>query len=234
MGILFLILLTLVAAAVAFVGFRYNKTPLKIGGIAGALIIVFVGCAVMSNHQKEEIDRLEKVVAGLKEETCPLQFKVLKSKNDVMQLEVKFLDLEGKETAKRQSYTLSGEEIYFDFTVIKLNDTNYVFFPKTIYTNEVAPENGTNLTEAYSEKGYPAIYNKIEKFVKQEDSKNTKVFEEKISNLFNLVKTESLDLIEEQFGNAVHNMKGITEFKKGSSYKVICHPHTGSIEIQKM
>ena len=62
MGIFFLILLTIIAVGVDFIGFHYNKTPLKIGGIAGAILIIFVGCAIISNHQKEEIDTLEKVV----------------------------------------------------------------------------------------------------------------------------------------------------------------------------
>ena len=52
MGLFFLILLTIIAIGVAFIGFHYNKTPLKIGGIAGAILIIFVGCAVISNHQK--------------------------------------------------------------------------------------------------------------------------------------------------------------------------------------
>lgn len=234
MGIFFLILITLIAAGVAVIGFHYNKTPLKIGGIAGALIMVFVGCALISNHQKEEIERLENVVSELKEEICPMQFKVLKSKNSEVQIEVKYIDLEGKETVKRQTYNLSGEEIHFDFTVIKLNEKNYLFFPKTIYSNTMAPEAGINLTASYSTGSYPAIYNKLEKFVKQNDSKNLKVYKEEISHLFSLVQTENVDMISEKFGNAVHNMKGITEFKKGYSYKIICHPHTGSIEIQKM
>ena len=234
MGIFFLILLTIIAVGVAFIGFHYNKTPLKIGGIAGAILIIFVGCAIISNHQKEEIDTLEKVVSELKEEICPLQFKVLKSKNREIQIEVKYLDLEGKEASKRQSYNLSGEEIHFDFTVIKLNEKNYLFFPKTLYTNTIAPENGTNLTAHYSEKAYPVIYNKLEKFVKTDDSKNLKLYKEEISHLFSLVESENVDMINDKFGNAVHNMNGITEFKKGYSYKIICHPHTGSIEIQKM
>ena len=163
-----------------------------------------------------------------------MQYKVKKNKNSEIQIEVKYLDLEGKEASKRQSYNLSGEEIHFDFTVIKLNEKNYLFFPKTLYTNTIAPENGTNLTAHYSEKAYPVIYNKLEKFVKADDSKNLKLYKEEISHLFSLVESENVDMINDKFGNAVHNMNGITEFKKGYSYKIICHPHTGSIEIQKM
>ena len=183
-----------------------------------------------SANNQTKIERFSE----LKEEICPVQFKVLKSKNSEIQIEVKYLDLEGKEASKRQSYNLSGEEIHFDFTVIKLNEKNYLFFPKTLYTNTIAPESGTNLTAHYSEKAYPVIYNKLEKFVKADDSKNLKLYKEEISHLFSLVESENVDMINDKFGNAVHNMNGITEFKKGYSYKIICHPHTGSIEIQKM
>ena len=49
MGIFFLILLTIIAVGVAFIGFHYNKTPLKIGGIAGAILIIFVDISTISD-----------------------------------------------------------------------------------------------------------------------------------------------------------------------------------------
>ena len=32
---------------------------------------------------------------------------------------------------------------------------------------------------------------------------------------------------------AVHELKNISRFKKGFVYNVLCHPHTGGIEIVK-
>jgi hypothetical protein len=43
---------------------------------------------------------------------------------------------------------------------------------------------------------------------------------------------DELGKLAEQFGSAVHNMPGISEFKKGYTYSIVCHPHTGGIEIR--
>lgn len=235
MGIFIFVLITVIAVFIAAVGFKYKHKILQIAGVAAAVLTLFLGCALIGNRAREKEEHLTNLVQELKEEICPVQFKIIKIKNGEITVDVKYLDLEGKEAAAKKTYTLIGEEIHFDFTVVKLDDSdNYLFFPKSLYTNGIAPKNGINLTEDYSVKGYPVIYNKYEKFVKQNDSRNIKIYQEMISKLFGFVRGENTDLIQEQFGNAVHNMKGITDFKKGNSYKIICHPHKGSVEIQKM
>lgn len=233
MGIFIYIILLLVTFGIVIAGIFTKKNSIIIIGILSFIVMCFVGCKIISYQQQEQIYHLENIIAELKQELVPLKFKVLKSSENEIEIETSFYDLEDKCFAKKQ-LKLDGEELFFDFQVIKLDKNNYMFFPTKVYTNLMAPENGIDLTNFYNNKGFPEIYNKLENFLSDENKKTYSAYKEKIVSVFNYVREDNLDFIDEQFGNAVHDMKEISKFKKGYSYKIICHPHTGSIEIQKI
>lgn len=69
-------------------------------------------------------------------------------------------------------------------------------------------------------------------FLPEDRQKYEKGYTEKIAQTFEYILNGELEKLTNQYGSAVHDMQGISEFKKGYVYSVVCHPHTGGIEIR--
>ncbi len=205
---------------------------------------LFSSCKLIQRIQERKIANLENMISDLEEEYTPIKFKMEKKNDSETTLRVLFLDLNGK-TIKNEKVTLEGTEVHFDFQVIKLaagkkNKKNkslttdqFMFYPYKIYTEKIEPQNGIDLCNIYNENDFPAIFNGFEEFLTEENKKFENAYKEKISQTFVYILNDEMEMLTNQYGSAVHDMQGISEFKKGYVYSVICHPHTGGIEIRR-
>lgn len=180
------------------------------------------------SKQEEKIALLQDNIKILKKETIPIRFKVIERRNNISTIQIKFYDINDKEISSN-TIKVVGDELNFDFSVVKQNllnaaqDKTYLFFPMKVFSDEIAPENGVSLIEFYNKDGFPLIYRGVE------FTKDTK---ESFSGLFYLIsKNEKVS--DFTYGNAVHDVKTISSFKKGFVYDIVCHTHSGGIEIVK-
>lgn len=237
MGYFTFIVITVILFGILMAGIFLKFKVFIITGIAGLLVMAFVGCKLVSRFQEERINELTEAIEYVKDETVPMEFSIKESSKGKKEVTVGFYDLAGKYIG-RKSIKIEGNDIYLEFRVIKLDSKNYMFFPYVIYSNSVSSEEGEKIIGLYKgNENFPAIYRQIETFFDKNkiDPEKLQTYKEKITELYGYVLEDKLDLVEDQFGSAVHDYEkqGITKFKNGYTYQVICHTHTGSIEVQK-
>ena len=132
---------------------------------------------------------------------------------------------------------MSGNELHFDFEVIQFSDKAFIFFPCGVYTDTMAQINEAKIFGDYEKKGFPRIYNGMlfyDKDGKPLDEEGKSQIKEQLSNYFAIACKGGSVSQTEQHGVAVHDLQTLSEFKKGFVYKVVCHPHSGGIEIVPM
>lgn len=208
------------------------------GGIAVAIAVflVIVSNLIRGCTERRKVE-LEQQVAILKEEFIPMEFEISKYDDSEIKLKSVFYDLEGKKVGS-QSVQLTGNELNFDFQVIKLSDSSFLFFPCGIYSELISINDSIKILQAYDHNGFPKIYNGILEAVdekgKKLDSASKSSISDDIKLYYEAAKSGISDFSNtEAHGVAVHDIKNIAQFKKGFVYKVICHPHTGGVEIVK-
>jgi len=204
-------------------------------------VLNFSSCSLIQKRQKKKITNLEEMISELQSETIPLKFKVQKNSNNEIELIIFFLDLNGN-IIRQEPITIQGKELHFDFQVIELHNNTkakkseqiiskqYLFYPYKIYTDIIPPIDGIKLCPYYQENGFPAIYKGFESYLSDKNMKFKNAYEQKMTQTFEYVLNEDLENLTNQFGNAVHDMKEISSFKKGYTYSLVCKTHTGSIE----
>ncbi|MEE1290057.1 MAG: hypothetical protein UHW86_03375 [Spirochaetota bacterium] len=206
------------------------------------LFLFFLSCNIQK-RQEQKIANLENMIANLKDELIPIKFKAEK-KNDKTFIRLLFLDLAGNKI-KDEKLSLTGNEIHFDFQVVKLCDKKiasgknknqtseqFLFYPYKIYSENIKPNDGIDLCRLYNKNNFPSIYKGFESFLNEDNKKYSNAYSKKLTQTFEYILNDELGKLAEQFGSAVHNMPGISEFKKGYTYSIVCHPHTGGIEIR--
>lgn len=194
-----------------------NWFYIALGFIALLVLLLYF----MAEDPNKEIKRLEAKIQFLKETTSPLQFKIDSLGQNKIFVSVKFLDSDKNQIELKQ-FALRGEELSFDFIIIK-EDERFVAFPYKIFTDEIAPDFGVSLFEMYAKDHFPLIFH-----YKGIDWQSKKRYNE----LFDIVKNDSLIDVNEKFGNAVHDIKHIKSFEVGQVYEIICHAK-GGLEIKK-
>lgn len=192
-----------------------KKSKIKII-IFSILAVLVIGSTFLLNFTSQKKDNLLQQIAVLQEEISPLEFEISSKNDGEIKLRTVFYDLNGKKVGS-QNIKVTGEELNFDFQVIKLAEDSFLFFPCGIYTEQIALADSVKVFDAYNNGGFPEIYNGIEN--------------EKLNLYFQLTMDGKKDFDADVHGIAVHDIKNISQFKKGFVYKVICHPHTGAIEI---
>ena len=196
----------------------------KIIFIISAAVAVLIGLLLLLNvitcKQRKTIALLEKNISHLKEETTPIRFKVTKRKNGKVTVVFAFYDADNKRIKKGIQKTFTGNEISFDFYVYQTQN-KYIAFPYKVYTDSIAPNQGDDLIVYYDKAGFPQIFNK----------KNmNKDLRFGLEALFEKVKNGEITKDEKYFGNMVHDLAGVKEFRIGHTYKIITHTK-GGIEI---
>lgn len=158
---------------------------------------------------------------------------------DAMVVEMKFLDTDGN-VVNTMKATLQGGELFIYVSVVQLKDGAYLFFPYKVFTDEIAPIDGIPLYDEYDADGFPAIYG--DNF-RQEGgngltskwwaafSKSSPIMSSMLMEIFCSIKDGTFIFDKNNHGNAVHDMKELSGFKSGFVYRVVCHPHTGAVEV---
>lgn len=199
--------------------------------ICAAAAAGYVGFTKLNLNNQEEVERLERIVESLKEESVPIKFKVEYtdklnvSKNQQTEVSIKFFDQDEKQVS-RMSYILEGTEVFFDFKVLHIaSKDTYFFFPYSLYTDKMEPANGILICNDYTSNGMPLIY--------RSKALNSPEDEEFFSELLKYI-TDETELKEEDlaYGYSVHDMSDFNiKFKPNTTYKIICHNKKGGIEF---
>ena len=169
--------------------------------------------------QQKKIALLELKISQLKEEFIPMRFRIVSRDKDNMQVDIRFYDTESKSVGT-SFITLPGSELYVTVEVIKHGSKGFLFFPSTVFTQEIAASDGMALLEIYNNNGLPAIY---------EGWNVGKVGELYLKHIYGQVrKGVKKDIL---YGSAVHEIKGVSELQVGLVYDVVCHVKQGGVEI---
>lgn len=200
-----------------------------------AVLLVMLSNVIRGCSERRKVE-LEQQIDFLTEEFSPMAFEISKNSNSEIKFKVVFYDINGNKVGDKV-LKLDGEELNFDFQVIKLSDKSFLFFPCGIYTDQIPLNDAVNITDAYNNGGFPEIYNGL---LELEDENGKKLdlasktnITDSIEMYFSMVMDGQTEFATDAHGVAVHDIKKVYEFKKGFVYQVICHPHTGGIEIIK-
>ena len=185
------------------------------------VVVIFVVFFSKSciDKQQETINKLETNIELLQAENIPIKFKILKKTEDSIFLSIKFYNSEKKEINSIKK-TLNGQELSFDFYVVPVKD-KYVAFPSKIFTDKIAPENGLSLYDYYDKNSYPEIFHHSE--INQE-------LYDGLKDIFQKIKKNELDSINNHFGNMVHDIKEFKSFLPENVYAIVTRTK-GGIEI---
>lgn len=182
-----------------------------------AIIILFTH--IFSCNQREKIALLEEKIELFKTTNTPIRFKITEKKNGKIKVAIKFYDTEGTDF-RRTEMTLKGNELSFDFLVFSVKD-KHLAFPYKVYTDEIAPDKGEDLTEFYDKKDFPQIF-----YFKGIDEE----LQEGMSSVFEKIKTNDISSDDKYFGNMVHDISELKSYRVDRIYKIITHIK-GGIEV---
>lgn len=207
----------------------------KILIVLGLLAVFATVTKICLSCSEKRIADLTEQVEALKEDCVPMRFEILKKKDSQITVKVAFYDIvTGNKVGKSDTFELNGEELNVDFQIIKLSPNNFIFFPSGLYTDMIPLAESKPLYKLYEKQGFPLIYEGIADTSSKAGKKNLKQeLCQYLALSTTLVNTEKESGKKELYGTSIHDFKTISQFKKGFVYKVLCHPHTGGIEIVK-
>lgn len=204
------------------------------------ILVVFVlgaGVSVIAFYvlrtQQRIIHSLEEKLAYLKETSVPLRFMVMSREDGIIRARFRFYSADGRELSFfEQSW--EGDELVIDSLLVPVAD-RFLVFPGRVFTDAIAPRDGTSLYRFYDRNGFPGIYD----YPGMDEGAR-----QPLADLFQrLVRAESPgndapggtgfpggDPIKNMFGNAVHDLKRIHQFEIGIVYALLMHTK-GGIEI---
>lgn len=195
------------------------------------LALVVLGGVLIGVHscQNNEIQTLENQVEYLEKEYVPMEFEITKKTDSDIKLKAVFYDLDGDKVGSK-SIKIEGNELNIDFRTKKISEHGYLFFPYGIYSDKVPMSDSIKLYDEYDNKGFPAIYNGIADI---EDKEGEEPNKKSKKNIKEDLKTEFSDIKNiETGGIALHDLENISNFKKNTIYKVVCHPHSGTLDYR--
>ena len=108
-----------------------------------------VGCIL--KFQEKIIAQLEDQIQYLEEEFVPMKFEIREKKDSNISVKIKYYDMTGEEVGSSE-VKLSGNELHFDFEVIKFSDKAFIFFPCGVYTDTIAQIDETKIFSDYEKK----------------------------------------------------------------------------------
>lgn len=181
------------------------------------IVVLFKYCI---KYQENKIAKLEEKIEQIKSETVPLKFIILERDSNTIRFVIKFIDVAGN-TISKDTLKLEGSELSLDFYSVPLNDDYYIAFPYKVFTDVIAPDDGILLYDYYNVNGFPQIY--------ANDEYDDDV-REGLQQLFELILAGHETEIEGQFGNMVHDLKHIQQFRTNEVYKVVSRTK-GGIEV---
>lgn len=195
------------------------------------LILLIVGGVLfgLNRCQAGTIKTLEEHVEYLEKEYVPMEFEITKKTDSEIKLKAIFYDLDGDKVGSK-SIKIEGNELNIDFRTRKISENGYLFFPYGIYSDKVPMSESIKLYDEYDDNGFPAIYNGITDIKDDEgdklNKKSKKFIEEQLEVEFLNIKNV------ESGGIALHDLENISNFKKNTIYKVVCHPSSGTLDYR--
>ncbi len=173
----------------------------------------------LTEGQEEKILSLEETVESLEESWVPLRFQIREREEAAFTVKVKLYDLENRIVGE-ETWELPGREFFVDFMTIPAGERLYLSFPRAVFTDTLQPSRGKSLYPLYNQNGNPLIF-RGESIPAEGKAVFRRVFE-------TLLQGERA--AEEGFGNVVHDIQSVREFRKGYVYRVQCR-RKGGIEI---
>ncbi|MEA2042035.1 MAG: hypothetical protein U9N85_05730 [Bacteroidota bacterium] len=196
-----------------------KKVTLPILSIITILIVFYFFFSISSCKQKEKIASLEQKIDLLKAEYSPIRFKIIEKENNTIDVAIKFYNSDDK-VIRRVNKSIKGNELSFDFYVIPVKG-RYLAFPYKIFSDQIAPDDGELITQYYDSEDFPEIF----------DSKLiNKTLKAGLTAVFRKVKSNDFDPDDKYFGNTVHDISKLKEYKTGQVYRVVTHTK-GGIEV---
>ena len=205
--------------------------------VVAAVSLLAVGTKLYVERTGRKVAELQERVSYMKEECVPMRFEIAWKRDSRMQVKVSMYDvMTGQKVGRSGSFELPGEELHVDFQVVRLSEGNFIFFPCGLYTDAMALAQSEKLYSLYDENGFPSIYGAS--IGGREDG--TEIGQEdrvalgkEFSAYFARVKDGGDDGADGQYGTALHELRSISQFKSGFVYSVLCHPHTGGIDLRR-
>lgn len=200
--------------------------------VVGALILLIctIGIVLHSCTEKK-IAALEDQIAYLEKTMIPLRFKILSKNDSGIKVVVSTYDLDGEKVGSKE-YTVPGNELHVDTRVIKLSNGEHLFFPYGLYSDSMAMKDAFPIYDIYDKDGYPAIYSNLEGHSKEDLDKNSVIaIYTEVKDYFTVAKGDMTESMKNMHGVAVHDLQSLADFKIGFVYQLLCHPHSGAVEI---
>ena len=163
-----------------------------------------------------------------------MKFEIVKKSTSSTEIKVAFYDISGN-LIGTSTVTIPAGEIHLDTRVVQLAEKSFIFFPYGFYTDEIALKDAIKIYNYYDKNDYPLIYTGIENLLNNnleelgEKSKENIINE--LKTTFKEVKKSGYETDKVSHGIAIHELQSIVDFRLGYIYKVLCHPHTGAVEI---
>ncbi len=176
----------------------------------------------VTNIQEFIIEQLTEEVARLKAVSSPVKMIIKEITGTKITARIEIYDLDGNRITYID-YTAPGNVVAVDFIEVLLHKDNkkyYVAFPVKIFTNKVAPGKGVDIKNYIEKNGFPQVYHSRD---------NTEIFNTQIKLLWDKIKTESYDDINDVFGQSVQPNYPA----EGDEYRVDVHT-LGGLELIKI
>lgn len=190
------------------------------------ILLIVVGIAVcmfvLRNTLENKVDSLKSAISLVKEEYEFVRMHIKDIKNNSVEFDLHFIDIDGETTAKKQ-YALKGKDVFIECRVViaKFGEQEKAFiFPYRLYSDVIAPEKGKNILNDYAKDNFPLIYN---------SSKNPDNYKAAVKHIFETAffESEYYDDIKEKyivkiFDTALHQAF-FNRLKEGAVYSAVVH-----------
>ncbi|MCX7655633.1 MAG: hypothetical protein N2Z76_03805 [Treponemataceae bacterium] len=195
-----------------------------------ALLLLFIGAAVVFWYQKQVIHSLETKIAEIQVTTIPLRFMLMSRSDMEIAARFRFYTPQGKEIASFER-SWRGRELVIDSLVVPVGKHHFVF-PFRVFTDQIAPRSGTLLFQYYDYEGFPGIFESPT--LSAETRRLLSVLFQRLKVSEGLLGTSRDGEVSQRFskifGNAVHDIRQLRPFEVGVVYALVVHPD-GGIEI---
>jgi len=179
--------------------------------------VVFAVQYFSADRQEKQIKTLEDSIAELQAEYVPLKFMIIARDAQSLTVRFRLYNLAGDELGLVET-SLPGRQLFFDFLAAP-RKTGWLIFPYRIFTDRMAPEQGTHLEAIVCPAGIPLTYTG--------GNFSSEALQELGALYRSLVRG---DPIPGAFGNAVHDVAELSSFNVNVVYKIVARKK-GGIEI---
>lgn len=169
--------------------------------------------------QGRRISALEGEIGSLKQEHVNLRFSITERAQEGLSARIKLYTADGKEIGVLED-SWPGERLFIDFILVKMG-SGYLSFPYRVFTDAIPAAEGRDLTVFYDKAGFPAVF---------DQAGLSRSARAGLQALF--LKVKAGEYPPSSFGNALHEIGGISEFNTGLVYRAVARL-SGGMEIME-